>query len=80
MLDWMRRFSKEEVSEEGMDTQAREDVHLERYNRNPVRNRRGRGVSHSAPQEHASPTKASRAGGKLVAMCIIMGIAVVRLL
>jgi hypothetical protein len=69
-----------EVSEEGMDARAREDVHLERYNRNLLRNRRGHGASHSAPQGRASQIKASgdSAGGTLVARCIIRAIALVR--
>lgn len=68
--------------DESMDSRAREDVHLERYNRNPVRNRRGHGASHSAPRGRASQIKASIdwAGGTLVARCIIMAIALVRLL
>jgi hypothetical protein len=65
-----------------MNAQAQESVHPERYSRNPVMNRRGRDGSHNAPQGHASPIKVSRdwAGGRLVARCIIMAIAQVRLL
>ena len=69
-----------EIRDEGMDVRVREGVHPEIHNRNPARNRCGRGAWHSVPRGRESQITASDdwAGGTLGAKCTIMGIALER--
>jgi hypothetical protein len=71
-----------EVRDECMDVRVREDVHQEIHNRNPARNRRGRGEWHSVPRGRESQITTSDdwAGGMLGAKCKIMGIELEQLL
>lgn len=70
-------YENERGQNEGMDVRVREDVHQEIHNRNPARNRRGRGAWHSVPRGRESQITASDdwAGGMLGAKCTIMAIA-----
>ena len=72
----------EEVRDEVIDVRVREDVHQEIHNRNPARNRRGRGAWHSVPQGRESQITTSDdwEGGMLGAKCTITAIALERLL
>lgn len=71
-----------EVKDGGMDVRVQEDVHQEIHNRNPARNRRGRGGWHSVPRGRESQIRASGdwAGGTSGAKCRIMGIVLERIL
>lgn len=75
-------YEMKEVRDKGMDVRVREDVHQEIHNRNPARNRCGRGAWHSVPRGRGSQITASNdwASGKLGAKYTIMAIALEGLL